>query len=426
MPPVQTCTADTDESPATDAPTSTPMVLPEAGATRAIIAASAMVFLAMVPVTMLVAPLKELVGLRYQAGPFWTHSFMSVNMIGAILAAPLIGLLSDATARRRVAAMALIADGILLAAMGWAPSLAVLLVLRFFEGAAHILALSTLMAVAAGWAAEKSRGRAMGIVGSAMMFGTACGTRLGGEVWRHLPDWTFLTAGLISIVAAIGVVVLVTESQIPQSPRSGLRKIVSLVMARRELIVPYAYAMIDRFCVGVVVSTLVLFFADVHALEPRDRSRLLVMFLVPFAVLIYPAGRIVDRVGRVWPIALASAAFGVVFACYGLASAGSLSTLMILSGVISAVMFAPNLALCADLAPPAQRGAAFTGFNVFGSLGFLLGPLAAGAFYAFMARRSSPLESYQATFILTGCTQILCAAVTLPLLLRLRKCGLTR
>lgn len=423
---VPTCLPEVDTQSATAAPAAAPSDR-SISVLRAVFAVSGMVFLCMVPVTMLVAPLKELVGLRYQAGPFWTHSFMSVNMVGAILAAPLIGLLSDAGgARRRVAAMALFTDAALLTAMGWAPNLTTLLILRFFEGAAHILALSTLMAVAAGWAAEKSRGRAMGIVGSAMMFGTACGTRTGGEVWRLLPDWTFLVAGCISAVAAVGVLALVREPHAPRTDRGGMKAALAILAQRRELAVPYAYALIDRFCVGVVVSTLVLYFADIHELEPRDRSRLLVFFLVPFAVLIYPAGRLVDRIGRVWPIALASATFGVVFASYGVASAESLRALMIISGIVSAIMFAPNLALCADLAPSSHRGAVFTGFNAAGSFGFLLGPLAAGAFFSAMTRHGNTLEAYQATFLATGCTQVLCAAITLPLLLRLRRLGLTR
>jgi len=61
-----------------------------------------------------------------------------------------------------------------------------------------------------------------------------------------------------------------------------------------------------------------LFLADVHGLAPEARSRLLVLFLLPFAVLVYPAGWLVDRIGRVRPIALGSAGFGVVFAAYGL------------------------------------------------------------------------------------------------------------
>lgn len=401
-------------------------VIAPSAATRAVVTVGVLLFVTMLPVTLLVAPLKELVGDRYAASPFWVHTFMSVNMIGAVLAAPLIGILSDAGRRVRVAALALAANAFLLSAMSFAPSLPWLMALRFLEGAAHILGLSTLMAIAGGWAIAGRRGRTMGVVGSAMMLGTACGTRLGGEVWRLMPDWTFHVAGMISATAALGVLLLAREAPENRSTHDRFRRLVELLTHRRDLLVPLAYSFIDRLCVGVVVSTFVLFLANVHGLTPLERSRLLVTFLAPFAILVYPAGRLVDRIGRIWPLAIGSALFGVVFACYGIATPGQLMLLMVLSGILSALMFAPNLALCADLAPADQRGAAFTGFNIAGSMGMLLGPLLGGGLFALASRSMDPTEAYRLTFLLTGITEVLCAALTLPVLIALRRQGLTR
>lgn len=196
---------------------------------------------------------------------------------------------------------------------------------------------------------------------------------------------------------------------------------------RPALGVAYTYAFIDRFCVGVVISTFVLFLADVHGLSPEARSRMLVMFLLPFAVLVYPAGRLVDRIGRIRPIAFGSLAFGLVFAAYGVAPLSWMPVAMVVSGVCSALMFAPNLALCADLAPAESRGAAYAGFNIAGSFGFLLGPLAAGAvFEAILWLGYSPLGAYRASFVLAGGGEMLCALITLPVLRRLARRGMTR
>ncbi|MBE7507878.1 MAG: MFS transporter [Planctomycetia bacterium] len=395
-------------------------------ATRGIITIAILLFTTMLPVTLLVAPLKELVGDRYGASPFWVHTFMSINMIGAALAAPLIGVLSDAGRRRRVAAWALAADACLLSGMSLAPNLPTLLTLRFLEGASHVLALSTLMAIAGGWAHDNKRGRAMGIIGSAMMLGTAFGTRLGGEVWHHLPDWTFHVAGGISAAAALGVLFIVREAPEVRETRRPVRRLIGLLACRKDLAVPLIYSFIDRFCVGVVISTFVLFLADIHGFPPAERGKLLVLFLAPFAVLVYPAGLLVDRIGRVWPLAIGSAAFGVVFAAYGVVTPSQLTILMLLSGVLSALMFAPNLALCADLAPPDQRGAAFTGFNIAGSIGMLLGPLFGGGILAFASKAAQGIDAYRITFMLTGATEILCAVVTLPMLLALKRRGVTR
>jgi len=398
-----------------------------AQALRATVVVSLLTFVAMVPVTMMVAPLKELIAVRYAASAFWTHSFMSVNMIGAILAAPFIGLLADRhRSRKRIATIALAVDAVLLSSMGLMPNLALILTVRFFEGAAHILALSTLMAIAAGWALDNRRGRTMGIVGAAMMFGTACGTRVGGLVWQHLPGWTFHVAGMLAATAAFGTLLFVAESPEGRKTARRMGHAIGLLRDHPKLLIAYAYAFIDRLCVGVVITTFALFLADAHGLDPAARSRLLVMFLLPFAVLVYPAGRLVDRIGRIWPMALGSVAFGLTFAAYGFLSLRGLQIAMVLSGIFSAAMFAPNLTLCSDLTPAAKRGAGFTGFNVAGSLGFVLGPLLAGGLFTLLASHTTTTVAYRTTFLAAGAMEILCALVTLPMLLRLKRTGTTR
>ena len=59
-------------------------------------------FTIMLPVTMLVPVLKETVADRFGTGTFWTHSFMSFNLAGAVLAAPLAGPLANRLGHRRV------------------------------------------------------------------------------------------------------------------------------------------------------------------------------------------------------------------------------------------------------------------------------------------------------------------------------------
>lgn len=397
---------------------------------RIAVSLGAMTFLSMLPVTMLVAPLKELIADQYRAGSFWTHSFMSINMIGAVVASPLIAVLSDrAGYRKRVAALALAVDAACLASMSIMPTLWSLLAVRFIEGAAHILALTSLMAIACGWAPEGKRGRMMGVVGACMMFGTACGTQLGGKIYHYLPDWTFILAGLGSGFTALGVLLFVSE---PVDTPSGrvrprFRDTADFIRHNTRVLVPYAYSFIDRLCVGVVITTLVLFLADVHGLKPDDRGILLgLCFLLPFAALIYPAGRLVDRIGRVWPLALGSIAFGLIFATYGLLPRSSLWLIMLASGITSAVMFAPNLALCADLATASNRGTAFAGFNAAGSLGFVVGPILGGVILTMCRSVWPALTAYTITFMATGATEILCALITLPWLLRLKRQGIVR
>lgn len=394
--------------------------------TRHAAALGVALFLAMLPVTMMVPVLKELISDRFATGSFWTHSFMSMNMMGAVLFAPLGGALADRLGRRKpILIIAACCDAVLLWLMPYQTSLGVLLSIRFVEGAAHILVVTALMAMAGDWADPKRPGRMMGVIGATLIFGTACGAPLGGRIGEHMPLLVFrIGAGLSLTVAILSMLVL---RDAPMRPLAGrLRDAIGLLKQRRELLVPYAYAFIDRFCVGVIVSGFVLFLGEVHGMSSASRGGLLGLFLFPFAFLCYPMGRLSDRIGRVVPMCAGSIGFGLVYASYGFLPPSMLPAAMVLSGVLSAAMFAPNLAMCADLAPAKHRATVYAGFNVAGSLGFICGPLVSGWVCGALAYRGDPLLAYQTAFVIAGATEVLCALVSLPWLIKLRREGRTR
>lgn len=379
-------------------------------------------FFLMLPVTLIVPGLKETVADRYAAGVFWTHAFMSVNLIGAVLTAPLIAWACDRVRSRVglvVAALAL--QGGLFLWMAATPHLTVLLLLRGVEGAMHAAALASLMSLAADGAAPERRGRTMGLIGACMMFGTAAGTRLGGLVSAGGAEYVFPAAAATSLLAAVFAAVCPGSAPRGSAERRTLAALAILLRERPGLLGVYAYSFVDRFCVGVIISSLVLFLANVHELSADVRSRLLTLFLVPFALLVYPVGRLVDRVGGVWPLTLGSAAFGLLLASYGFVPTSWLWSLMVASGVVSALMFAPTLSLCAEVAPSGQRGAAYAGFNAAGSIGFLSGPLAGGAVVGTLTSVGDALPAYQVAFIVAGASQLLCVAATLPWLARIQR-----
>ncbi|MBK8270803.1 MAG: MFS transporter [Planctomycetes bacterium] len=341
------------------------------------------------------------------------------------MAGPIIGLLADGRfPRRRVAAVALVADAALLASMAFAPSLWIFLTLRFLEGAAHILALSTLMGLASRWSDPLRRGRTMGIVGALMMLGTAMGTRLGGLVFESAPGWMFHVAAMISGTIALLAFFFAGEppSPVAKESRSGL---LGLIREQPHLLIAYAFAFIDRFCVGVVISTFVLFLESIHGFDPSARSRILLMFLLPFALLIFPAGLLVDRLGRVWTLALGNIGFGLVFALYGFASPDQLKFMMIASGVLSAIMFAPNLTLCADLVPPHRAHVLPDSMWPDHSASYW-GRWLPGAIYSAISSFGASLGAFQMTFVFAGSMVALCALLTLPALLSMRRAGVTR
>lgn len=390
---------------------------PVAGAWRLPAALGAATFILMLPVTLIVPVLKEIVGDRFAASTFWTHGFMFINMLGAFLAAPLVAILCDrAGSRIRIASVALLLDAALFGVMVAAPNLAVLLAARALEGVAHILALTALMATAADHVGLARRGRMMGVMGACMMFGTAAGTRIGGAIsagslWQSWSGWSFVAAACASLIAAAFVATVIPDAQSRGKPRL-LRESVALLRTSPRLLIAYTYTFIDRFCVGVIIASFVLFLPEVHGVSPDGRGKLLAMFLGPFALCVYPAGRLVDRIGFAGPLVFGSAVFGMLFACYGFVPLEWLPVVMVVSGLASAVMFAPTLSLCAELSPVKQRGAAYAGFNAAGSLGMLCGPIVGGTICQLLRAPLGVAGAYQAAFIFAGAAQVVCALLT--------------
>lgn len=381
------------------------------------------ILLTMIPVTLLVTVLKELVSLRFAVSSFWTHLFISTSLIGAILFAPLAGLIIDKNKhRRRLLAGALLGNSACFAAMAMAPTFTLLMIARFIEGAMHITALTAWMATAADLSRKGRSGRMMGAMGGMIILGVTIGVPLGGVIAGDQPERVFWVAAVISLVAIVPVFFLKSIGGAAEQQMTP-REFFQLIGQHPWLGIPYLYTFIDRMCIGVVVSTFTLYMTDVLLLTPATRGVQLSYFLLPFAILCYPMGRLSDRWGRLWMMAFGSLAFGLLYMSYGYVEGRSLTIVMVMSGILSALMFAPSLAVCKDLAPEDHHGVAFSGYNIAGSLGFVAGPLLGGSLFVWFSANFSQLEAYRMTFVATGAFEVLCALATLPLLLKLRRSG---
>lgn len=388
---------------------------------RVSVALCAILYFTMLPVTMMVPVLKEIVTERFAAGTFAAHMFMSINMIGAILTAPITASLADRAASRKVILLiTLMLNMGTLILMPMVQSFALFMMLRFLEGAFHVLAISTIMACAADWADARRKGRQMGMLGASLIFGTACGAPLGGRIGQSEPMMVF-TLGVVCVSIAIVLAFAIVRDAPGRARATKFSETVDLLRSRRTLLIPYAFSFVDRFCVGVIVSSFVLFLGEAHGYSPAQRGGLLALFLFPFAFLCYPAGRLADRYGRAVLMIAGNAGFGLAFAAYGLVPETWLPILMLASGIFSASFFSPTLAMCGDLSPPHQRAAAFAGFNMAGSFGFLCGPLIGGSIHRLAAPSLGSVQAYSLAFIVAGVVVLACAVGFGPALIRLTR-----
>ncbi|MEK6708958.1 MAG: MFS transporter, partial [Nitrospinota bacterium] len=206
----------------------------------------------------------------------------------------------------------------------------------------------------------------------------------------------------------------------------GLAALVRVARRERAVLIPCLFTFCERLTVGLLVSSFALYLAQVLGRPPSAIGLLMSLVLFPFALLCYPFGRLC----RVWRksvmVAGGSILYGLALGALAWVPPDWLPAWMVLLGVVSAVNFAPSLAMVADLAGPDARSTAMGAFNAAGSLGFLLGPLVGGAVVQWASSAGmSPRAVYGLAFLAGGGLTVLTALAALPPLVRLVRAGRT-
>ncbi len=368
-------------------------------------------FLTLVPVTLLVPGLNELVVTAHGASETAAHAFMSVNMFAGIVAVPFVmRRLRSSPALHLWTAALLGVDALAFVAMGAAPSIEALMVARVLDGAVHLPAITLLM-VAANRVSGRSRGGSLGALASAIMIGVAVGSPLGGWLVEQGPDLVYRVGAVLLVCAAVVAYRIAPASINPRTPTPRYQ----WDRHARESWVPLAYAFMDRFSIGIFVSTFTLYLTTVLRFSPTQRGLLIALFMVPFALLCYPAGKLADRTGWFLPMLTGNVLFGAVFALYGVLPREWMPLLMLASGVTSALMFAPNLLLISDLARRGHGEGLFGAFQVAGSMGFLTGPVVGGILSA-ATKDGQGRPAYTTIFAGVGALEIVLAVVSFAVL----------
>jgi MFS family permease len=379
----------------------------------------------LVPVTLPVTVLRGLVHERFAVSEFAASLFMSINMVGAVIAAPLAGAIADRSGRRKpLVVAALVADALLLLGLAAPMPFALFMALRFLEGAAHIAALSTLLGIASRARSESQRGRVMGLVGSGIMLGVALGAPLGGVLGRADPLVPLYVGSALVAVSAL-VAAWVLEEPGSGEERPSLAEIAASLRRHPLVLAPLAFAFVDRFTVGFYTTTFSFFLSRIHQLPPPRIGLMIAALMLPFGLLSYPFGRLSERWSRVGMISIGSLVYGLGTAAVGFATPQTLPFLMFALGVSAAVMFVPSLLITGDAAPAHARTTALGAFNAAGSLGFIVGPATGGLVSEWVARDHGWAAGYQAAFGVAGISVIVCVAAGLPFLLRLVRAGRT-
>jgi len=367
-------------------------------------------FLALVPVTLLVPGLDELVVVRHGASESAAHAFMTVNMLAGMAAIPFVmRRLRTLGDLRKWLAVLFLVDALAFIGMGQASSIAGLFAFRVLDGAVHLPAITLLM-VAANRAAGERRGASLGALASALMLGITVGSPLGGWLVQRGGDDVYRAGAAVFVVAAL----VSLAAPVANIARESSARSYRFQWRRAESWIPLGYAFMDRFSIGIFVSTFTLFLAREHQVDPTGRGWLVALFMIPFAALCYPVGRLAERVGWFPLLVGGNVVFGLIYGSYGLLPLNLLPAAMVVSGLASAFIFAPSLLLVSDLVRRGNGEGLFGIFQVAGSLGFLAGPMVGGVLVALTGADGRP--AYESIFAMVGVAELVLALGSVALL----------
>ncbi len=312
----------------------------------------------------------------YDAVGLLVSAFAFMRLLFDLVAGPLVGRFGERAVVTAGAAMV----GVSSAAAALAPNFALLVVFRGAGGAGSSVFFAGLMSYLLRTAPPDRLGRVMGVFYGAFNVGIIVGNPLGGVVAHFFglasPLWFY--AGACLVAAAMYVRTVRDPERLPQEGRRpGLR---DLTWNRAFAAVLLANAAYFWFVAAVISTLLALFAHDVlHMSRLGIGLVLAVLSVAEFAVL-FPAGSMTDRLGRRTVLLPSLFATAAVASLTGLAPSIPLFIVALaLLGVVSGFAGVPQSVMLADVVPPRLQPAAIGVYRFVGDLGFVLGPLVAGA-----------------------------------------------
>ena len=373
--------------------------------TSSLVATAALAFASVLSGTLLIPVVRPIMHWVAPGNESATHAFMAFNLLGGVVAAPIIARIARrATSPATLVAAMALADGALLLLIASGLPLSAMLIVRTIQGALNIGVLSTLMGATRSGVAAK-RGARYGLLGMAMMLGVALGAPLGTACLSLGLSVPILASAALNLAVALSVRLARLEPQ--SEPNSAL-------VAKVTLWRPALWVFAERFSVGLFVVTFALHVRACLGTSDARNGLLLTAFLVPFALAVYPAGRIADRLeGRSFA-ALGLCVYGVGFLLLRVATESQLLLLMPTLGLASAVIFASAMREVASVDNSQSRVVAMSILNSAGNLGMLLGTAIAGIVSATLRAHGGSLHSAHAlVFGIGGAVPLGIASLTL-------------
>lgn len=359
--------------------------------------------------------------------PLYARSFgVGLDSVGVLISAfsitrlavdPFTGVIIGRLGERGAVVLGALIVGVTTALAAVAPTFDLLVVFRGAGGAGSAIFFAGLLSFMLRTIPSDRMGRVMSVWYASFNIGIIAGEPLGGlfAAWLGPVSTLWIYAATCFVSAAVFSRTLRGTQSGPQpGPKTRLRHLPWRRPLVTVLLANGAYA----WMIAGVWSTLIPLFGneEVGLGEIGIGVGLAIASLTEFAIL-FPAGKATDRFGRKAVIAPGYAAMSVALVLWPLATTPALFFLANgVFGLISGYAGVPQAAMLADVTDEDVRTTAVAAFRFVGDLGFVLGPLVAGA--------SADVFGYGAAFALAAVPMlvslgfILSIPETMPLLPR--------
>jgi MFS family permease len=334
----------------------------------------------------LVVPVLPLFAQRFGVGVFGATAVVSA-FAGVRLVSDLYsGHLSDRLGARRAVGYGVLIVGASTLLVAYSPSYWWLLVFRGAGGFGSALFFTALLALVVGHVGPAQRGRALGLLQGAFLFGMTVGPFLGGALIAPLG----LAGPFLVYAATCGIAGFVALTFLPRVPADAApverRGLVETWRVTRGLCASPAFvaalvmmAAVRWSATGVRFSLVPLFAANVVGLREGPVGYALGLAAVAQLLVVWPAGKAADTLGRRPVSIVAYLVFAAVAAVVGLAATPlSFFVVMALYGVATGLAAATPAAIVADVVPAEQTGLGVGVLNTAADLGSVVGPLVGG------------------------------------------------
>jgi DHA1 family multidrug resistance protein-like MFS transporter len=316
--------------------------------------------------------------------------------IPATVLGPIWGRLADRFGYRKMLLRAMISAAILLALMGFAQSVWMLLFLRMVQGGLTGTIYSA-QALVASSAPEKEAGRAMGLLQMSVYAGATLGPVAGGVV-AQLAGYraSFVGAGVLLAVATVIVFAFVTEPSRKEvrsdQSTSGSRRSFASILSAPAFAGAVIFTVLSQFVASSQYPILPLFVQQLlggTGSVSADTGWVLAVSGLSAATGAYSAGRLQRKFGLLQLIFVSVAACVVLLAMQAIAP--SYLIFLALRAVATFCLgglFALVGAWTAFASPADAKGAAFGLVGAAASFGFGIGPLMGGLLVSVAGIRS--------------------------------------